>query len=114
MAQAQERLLFVFAPDARSELLARQRDMAAKAQSGFGDRDLKLVEVVGDGVTGSSESAASLRKRYGVAPGAFRAVLVGKDGGQKMSEPEPIAAETLFGTIDAMPMRKAEVKARQP
>jgi len=35
-------------------------------------------------------------------------VLIGKDGGEKLRSAQPITAERLFATIDAMPMRQSE------
>jgi hypothetical protein len=37
---------------------------------------------------------------------------VGKDGGEKLSSSKPLAAEKLFATIDAMPMRRDEMQRR--
>jgi len=45
-----------------------------------------------------------------VAPDAFRVVLVGKDGTEKRRDAEPVAARSLFDTIDAMPMRQREMR----
>ncbi len=40
----------------------------------------------------------------------FTAILVGKDGGDKLTLTEPITLQKLYGTIDAMPMRRNEMK----
>jgi hypothetical protein len=40
-------------------------------------------------------------------------LLVGKDGGVKLSSSSPLSASTLFGTIDAMPMRIDEMRRRK-
>ena len=62
---------------------------------------------------GSDEPAAA-RSRFGVEDGAFATVLVGRDGGEKFRSTEPVPAEKLFGLIDAMPMRRREIRARTP
>ena len=62
---------------------------------------------------GSDESAAA-RSRFRVEDGAFAAVLVGRDGGEKFRSSEPVPAEKLFGLIDAMPMRQREMNAGSP
>jgi hypothetical protein len=49
-----------------------------------------------------------------VEDGAFAAVLVGRDGGEKLRSAEPVPAEKLFDLIDAMPMRQREMRARPP
>ncbi len=40
----------------------------------------------------------------------FTAILVGKDGGDKLPSTELITLQKLYGTIDAMPMRRNEMK----
>ena len=62
-------------------------------------------------LAGSSE-AKVLRAWLGVGEGAFKAVLVGKDGGAKLSSDQPIGARELAATIDAMPMRQDEMRQR--
>ncbi|SEC29385.1 DUF4174 domain-containing protein [Terriglobus roseus] len=54
----------------------------------------------------------ALRKRFHVKPDAFSVILVGKDGGEKMRSDKPIPWETLASTIDAMPMRQTEIRAK--
>ena len=56
--------------------------------------------------------ASALRARFGVANACFRAVLVGKDGGAKLSQSTPLYAARLFATIDAMTMRRDEMRNR--
>jgi len=108
------RPLFVFAGGDTSGLAAQRSIVAAQA-TGFKERDIVVVWIVGDKVSADfgptpGENPNTLRRRYGVGAGAFRAVLVGKDGGVKLSAASPLAASTLFTTIDAMPMRRDEVR----
>ena len=62
---------------------------------------------------GSDEFAAA-RSRLRAEDGAFAAVHVGRDGGEKLRSAEPIPAEKLFDLIDAMPMRRREIRSRAP
>ncbi len=76
-----------------------------------------VVYVVGDMVSvelgpGPGLTAQALRTRYAIKSGEFRALLVGKDGGVKLSSPTPLSSGTLFLTIDAMPMRRDEIRQR--
>lgn len=112
------RVLLVFAPGEDNPMLTEQRRIMASAAQGAGQRDLVVVEIVGTRASGpamstdamSTEDAPNtLRKRFGVPPAAFRAVLVGKDGGAKLSETAPIEADRLFAVVDAMPMRRREM-----
>jgi hypothetical protein len=100
-----ERALVVFAADRSDPDFAAQRRIFDKAGAGNRERDLVLIEAVGN-----EPAAQDLRRRFGIAPGVFRAVLVGKDGGAKLSEARPIPAERLNETIDAMPMRQDEMR----
>lgn len=115
--QWKKRPLVVFAGSQEDVSLVRQRAIVAANRGGMSERDMVIVWVVGDGVSadggaGPGLSASAMRKRYGVGAGAFRALLVGKDGGVKISSAAPIAAGTLFSTIDAMPMRRDEMRRR--
>jgi hypothetical protein len=103
-----DRLLVIFAADPQSAQLAAQRAAIVETGRGFKERDLALIEVIGDSVKGASENASALRQRFGVKPRSFRALLVGKDGGVKIDSPQPISARELTSTIDAMPMRRHE------
>jgi hypothetical protein len=109
--------LLVFAPDAANADLVTQRRGLEERRAGVGERDMVVVYVVGDTVTAQGAAkpradANRLRRQYGVARGAFRAVLIGKDGGVKQSSGRPIPVAALFGTIDAMPMRRDEMRRR--
>jgi hypothetical protein len=103
-----KRLLITFAEDAASPGVAKQRASTKDAKEGYAERDLVPIEVIGKSVQGASDSADALRRKYGIAPGAFKVLLIGKDGGVKIDSNEPIDTPRLFNTIDAMPMRRDE------
>ncbi|AWN44282.1 hypothetical protein DK389_00510 [Methylobacterium durans] len=102
------RILVVSAPVPEDARLRAQREALASAQAGSGERDLVTLEAVGGGA-----EAEALRRRLNLPADAFRAVLVGKDGGAKLQSAEPIPPERLFATIDAMPMRRDEARERR-
>ncbi|MGE0700877.1 MAG: DUF4174 domain-containing protein [Hyphomicrobiaceae bacterium] len=109
------RPVVVFAPSTDDPRLARQRGIVASLRPAFIDRNVVMVYVGGDVVTADlgpspTLSASALRRRFGVASGEFKVLLVGKDGGVKLTSSEPFPAETVFRTIDAMPMRANEVR----
>ncbi|MGB2203635.1 MAG: DUF4174 domain-containing protein, partial [Pseudooceanicola atlanticus] len=54
------------------------------------------------------DAGGALRNRLGAE--GFEMLLVGKDGGVKMRAGEVIPPETLFATIDRMPMRQREMQ----
>lgn len=111
------RPLVVFAASASDPRFRQQMGIVSRGRSGLRDRDMVVIRVVGDTVTtrlgrGPGLSAAALRRRYGVKPGQFRALLVGKDTGVKISSAQPLSLKRLFVTIDAMPMRRREMRQR--
>jgi len=102
----ERRVLIVSAPAAEDPALAEQRRILAAWKTNAAARDLTVVEIVGDTVLAAGDTAASIRRRYRL-PATFTAILVGKDGGEKLRSAKPFAAAALEATIDAMPMRKA-------
>ena len=51
-----------------------------------------------------------MRARYSVEDNQFATVLIGKDGGEKLRRDGLMPTDTLFDTIDAMPMRRDEIR----
>lgn len=101
------RVLLVSVSNPDDASLIRQRAILSDWQTGAEDRVISLVQIIGNNVDGASDSASSLRDRYGINSPDFRVLLIGKDGHVAMREKQPISADTLQGTIDAMPMRRA-------
>ncbi len=100
------RVLVVSASTAKDPALAEQRRILAAWKTNAAARDLTIVEIVGETVRGVSDPAAALRRKYHL-PITFTAILIGKDGGEKLRSAKPFPAAALEATIDAMPMRKA-------
>lgn len=98
--EARPVLVFGASPDAPDYV--RQMEALRAAGSGLIERDILVFSD-----TGISDEGA-LRGRF--APEDFLVVLIGKDGGVKLSHTSPISTETLFRTIDAMPMRQREMR----
>ena len=98
-----QRVVVALASSSSDPHLAAQRRIFETMGTGARERDLVLVEATDDTPVGSV-----LRRRFG-GGSDFRAVLIGKDGGAKASSERPIPASDLFATIDAMPMRRAEM-----
>lgn len=102
----EKRVLLIGAPDANDPSLNEQRCIIARWRTSAAERDLAVVEVVGDKVAGASDPAVTLRGRYRLTTAGFTVVLIGKDGGTKLRETRPISAAILEEAIDAMPMRR--------
>lgn len=109
------RPLVIVAPQADDPVLVRQQDIVQipAHQQAMAERELVVYTIVGDVALRGDErlsaaQARAIRKALNVADDAPATVmLVGKDGGVKLTRREPIAAEELFGIVDAMPMRRA-------
>lgn len=101
------RVLIVATSAADDPRLRAQRVALADWRGGAADRDLSVVELVGRVVSGATDDPASLRAAYHLPTNGFAVVLIGKDGHVAYRSAEPVPAEKLQGTIDAMPMRRA-------
>jgi hypothetical protein len=115
------RVLLIFAPTDTTTLVEQSKDLLAD-KPGLAERDLVVLAIVGRDpprlVFGrepaSAVSAEALRQRFDVAePVGFTAILVGKDGGEKLRQTHPIRHDELYAVIDAMPMRRSEAQSRR-
>lgn len=97
------RQLLVFAGSASHASYARQLLILDSDIAGVADRDIQRVDI--------AENSGAY-SRYKVMPGQFCVILVGKDGTEKFRSSEPVSLDTLFGLIDAMPMRKQEIRKK--
>ncbi len=107
------RILILFSDENSSEA-QRQLALWQKHKAGLVERDLIIFQVKGKHVSGpgaiSDQWAGKLRQRYEIENLPFAVVLIGKDGGEKLTEKKLLSIEKLFATIDAMPMRQQEMK----
>jgi hypothetical protein len=110
------RVLLVFSPNNTYTDLTRTMEMVQNNRGGISERDLKVFQVLenignssGDNVL-QSDDAQDLRERFKVSPNEYKSILIGKDGTEKMRTGEVVTAKRLFEIIDAMPMRKLEMK----
>ncbi|HEV8045186.1 MAG TPA: DUF4174 domain-containing protein [Rubrobacter sp.] len=116
--RGRRRLLLIFAPSASDEGFGLQRDLLQGHEAGFDDRDLLAFRLFEDGSgdadeeAGDAEEAAAARGDFGVEAGRFAVVLVGKDGTAKFRSREPVPASDLFSRVDAMPMRRREMREK--
>ncbi|HXH14825.1 MAG TPA: DUF4174 domain-containing protein [Sphingomonas sp.] len=102
----ERRVLIVAVASGEDAALAEQRRILANWKAKSEARDLSIVEVIGDRVRGAGDTAASIRRKFRL-PAGFTAILIGKDGGEKLRSAKPFPAAALEQTIDAMPMRRA-------
>lgn len=104
----QKRVLLLCAPTATDDALLRQRQLLAPARTDLSARDLLVQEVLLNEVSPTDKKY--LTETLRVSPTGFTALLIGKDGGAKRRETEPVTPTSLFSTIDVMPMRQQEMR----
>lgn len=98
------RVLVISAPagDAAAE---EQRRIYRSAAHGMAERDIVLAEAEDE-----SERSRQIRSRVSADGKHFQVFLVGKDGHTALSSEKPLTADYLLGKIDAMPMRREEMR----
>ena len=79
--------------------------MLAHSKSAFSERDLARTDIIG-----TERGAGSLRAHYQVKAGSFRVLLIGRDGHVAYGGPSPVTLRSLTARIDAMPMRRDEMR----
>lgn len=125
--QWSQRVLIVFA--SKSDVVERQlNDMEQESQA-FAQRDLVVYIVPSQREASITQMKPSptgawvranvrldprpKRSMYNIPEDAFGVVLIGKDGGTKLTtNDERLTNTRLFSTIDAMPMRQREMKSQ--
>ena len=94
------RVLLIFG-DPTTDKFQAQKTILAGNPEGLEDRDMVILE---------PPQTITLAKRYKVDSRNFTVILVGKDGGEKLRQQEPVTLDQLFGLIDQMPMRRREMR----
>jgi hypothetical protein len=89
-----------------NEAFRRQIALLFNAAPGLQERDMVVIQAE-DG-----NDRHNLHALYGVPPQTFEVLLVGKDGGVKFRSNQPLEPEEIFRTVDAMPMRREEMRQR--
>lgn len=102
-----KRLILVVAQTAEQPDFKNQKALLVPSAAELTERDVVVLELLYDKLPPAD--AAFLARQLGGRP-AFAAVLIGKDGGVKAKSLRPIMPPRLFETIDAMPMRREEMR----
>lgn len=114
--RGEHRLFLIFTASPRDERFVRQSRLLEESEKGFAERHLLRGDLfedgigVFDGAPVSPGEVAAARKRFGVEPGRFMALLVGKDGTVKQRFGEPVGPDEIYALVDAMPMRQREMR----
>lgn len=111
----QRRPLLLFAPAASDPRLVETVRRIEASRCDFADRDMVLGLIVSEGtstldgqVVGTGQ-ARRLFSEFGIGANTFSAVLIGKDGGEKLRVNGVPDLSAIYAVIDGMPMRSVEM-----
>jgi len=117
--QWKNRLLFIFAPrDDDSSYRALHSEISTQ-RGEVSERDLVVFSIFEIGPSFmettriASGVAKAIRNKFAAPLGRFSCILVGKDGGVKLRQEAPIKLMDIFALIDAMPMRREEMRQKK-
>jgi hypothetical protein len=115
--QWRHRLLFLVAPDDDDPLLAAQQRIIEMRRDAVSDRDIRVFRLYREqGFVEDMElpirAVTSVREQLGVTPEDRLLILIGKDGGVKRRTELDTDLRDVFLQIDAMPMRRDEMRAK--
>lgn len=95
--------MLVFESDADSNFYIYQKLIETAHKAAFEERDLVVIKVTDE----------EIYRKYGVDSDKSMVMLIGKDGQAKVQQDHIFEATALFGVIDAMPMRREEMKRQK-
>jgi hypothetical protein len=107
----QHRVLLIGAPAAAQADFQRQKALLATTERGLAERDFRVIEVRYDQLAPADRQYWT--QQLGQPLTGFRLLLIGKDGGVKRTETQPLAPAEIFGTVDKMPMRRQEMRGKK-
>ncbi|WP_406028584.1 DUF4174 domain-containing protein [Winogradskyella sp.] len=111
--QWKNRIVLIISSDSKSNIYASQCEEFTKGLDEFSKRKVIIYKILPNKYKRDEESwtqNTSLYKAYNANSSDFKIVLIGLDGRIKLSQNKLLSRDHLFNTIDAMPMRKNELK----
>lgn len=102
--QWKNRVLLFFTPSDNPTDWQTQQRILAKDKNGLQERDLLTYQI---------KKGEQLWEKYNVPSDQFTVILIGKDGGEKLRQEEPLSLDKLYAIIDAMPMRRSEMRRQR-
>ena len=104
----QKRVLLIGAPTASQAAFQQQQKLLASVPDQLRERDFLVLELPYDQLSAADRQYWQQELKQSLT--SFAMVLIGKDGGVKRTETQPLAPADLFGTVDKMPMRRQEAR----
>lgn len=105
----QHRILLLMDPH-ESPLCDQQLKILRGHTAAFQERDLLLFVFNGKNLLDEQGRVSPIGVKEVPNPSYEGVILIGKDGGVKLRKPFTVEAQLIFDRIDAMPMRKAEIR----
>ena len=106
------RIILVLAESEDNPYLDQQYQLFAADPEGTDDRKILVIRLtpgkIRIGKEGWQDADGKLYQRY-KGDRKFETVLIGLDGGEKMRVARLVSKTEIFGKIDTMPMRRAEM-----
>ena len=108
-------LIIIMASDPSNSIILDQTIKFKKSESGLKERKIVIYRALPDkyqiGLNESSawETSGNIYESMKETNSDFEIVLIGLDGGIKLRREELLTTNELFGVIDQMPMRRAEL-----
>jgi len=112
------RLLFIFASNDGDPLFRALKNEIAAQPGEVSERDLIVFKIseADPSFMGTApidpQTAAALRNKFTAPLTRFTCILVGKDGGVKLRRDDQVKLKDIFALIDAMPMRREEIRQK--
>lgn len=104
----QKRILLVGAPATTTPELAQQKQLLGPAGAELKKRDFLVLQLIYSQLAPADRQYWTQELKLPLS--GFAVALIGKDGGVKLNQLQPVAPAELFGVVDKMPMRRQEAK----
>ncbi len=114
----QNRIVFIFAKEKTDDFEKSVEPLSTLSKEIL-DRDLKIIRILENGksvindVQLSRQQVVELVETYKPNDKETVTILIGKDGGEKYRQSGVTDWQEIFRRIDAMPMRRAEMRQNQ-
>jgi len=109
------RLVLVIGNNTNNTTYTQQLEVLENDNQGLNERRLKLFKVLPNKYQLEEElwvEGSLIFEKYNANKDPFRIILIGLDGGIKLSQSTVISKKDLFDLIDSMPMRSSELRSK--
>ncbi len=120
--QWENRIVLIIAENENNFNYQKQIELFQGQEEGLADRKLVVFEILPDkyrylNYTFEKElsnwiNSSLLYQQFSLKTENFQLILIGLDGGIKLNQNDILLPSALYGRIDAMPMRGAELRRR--